>query len=82
MSQIVGKDGLVRLPEAVCKQLGIVPGMAVDFETGADGKVVLVKSEEQASGSRFAKWRGTATAGLTTDEIMAMTRGEDERHAG
>ena len=77
MSEIVREDGLVRLPEAVREQLGITPGMAVDFETGAGGKVIMVKSETEPTQGRFAKWRGTATAGLTTDEIMAMTRGEE-----
>jgi hypothetical protein len=27
--------------------------------------------------SRFKKLRGTATAGLSTDEIMALTRSDD-----
>ncbi|GHD16376.1 AbrB/MazE/SpoVT family DNA-binding domain-containing protein [Tianweitania populi] len=77
MSEIVREDGLVRLPEAVREQLGITPGMAVDFETDAGGKVVVVKSDGLPRESRFARWRGTATAGLSTDEIMAMTRGEE-----
>jgi bifunctional DNA-binding transcriptional regulator/antitoxin component of YhaV-PrlF toxin-antitoxin module len=75
MSEILREDGLVRLPEAVRKQLGITPGMAVDFETEPSGRVVLVKSDREVS--RFAKLAGTATAGLSTDEIMAMTRGEE-----
>ena len=77
MAEILREDGLVRLPDAVRKQLGITPGMAVEFETDADGKIVLVKSGDRPGESRFAKWRGTATAGLSTDEIMAMTRGEE-----
>jgi len=76
MAEILREDGLVRLPDAVRKQLGITPGMAVEFETDADGKVVLVKSQEKAGESRFAKWRGYLRGGPTTDEIMEMSRGE------
>ena len=75
MSEIVREDGLVRLPEAVREQLGITPGMAVDFETDAGGKVVVVRSHREPS--RFARLVGTATAGLSTDEIMSITRGEE-----
>lgn len=76
MSEIVRADGLVRLPEAVRKQLGIVPGMAVDFETEAGGRVVLVKSEGEPTESPLAKWRGYLRDGPTTDEIMELSRGE------
>lgn len=76
MSEIVREDGLVRLPEAVRKQLGITPGMAVDFETEAGGKVVLVKSDIEPAANPLTKWRGYLRDGPTTDEIMEMSRGE------
>ncbi|WP_312796484.1 AbrB/MazE/SpoVT family DNA-binding domain-containing protein [Tianweitania sp.] len=76
MSEIVREDGLVRLPEAVREQLGITPGMAVDFETDAGGKVVVVKSDEAPAADSLAKWIGYLRDGPTTDEIMEMSRGE------
>ena len=40
-------------------------------------KVAPAPGGEGAPPDRFARLLGCATAGLTTDEIMAMTRGED-----
>jgi hypothetical protein len=48
----------------------------IDFERGKDGRVVLVKVEKKTRPNRFARLRGHAGKGLSTDEIMAMTRGE------
>jgi hypothetical protein len=53
----------------------------VTFEVADDGRVLLSKADSGARSarppSRFAKLRGSATAGLSTDEIMALTRGDD-----
>jgi bifunctional DNA-binding transcriptional regulator/antitoxin component of YhaV-PrlF toxin-antitoxin module len=56
--------------------MGIGPGSTVDFERGADGRIVLVKAGKKARPNRFARLRGHAGKGLSTAEIMAMTRGE------
>jgi len=40
------------------------------------GRVTLVKVDAAGAGSRFAALRGRAGKGLSTDEIMALTRGE------
>jgi AbrB family looped-hinge helix DNA binding protein len=76
MVEIVTSKGQVTLPKTVRDLLGIVPGSRVAFERAPDGKIVLVKVEEPASESRFAKWLGSAGPGPTTDEVMAMTRGD------
>jgi hypothetical protein len=47
----------------------------IDFERAPDGRVVLVKVEKKARPNRFARLRGHAGKGLSTAEIMAMTRG-------
>jgi hypothetical protein len=51
----------------------------VAFEVDAGGIVTLWKATEEPGlqGDRFTRLMGRATAGLTTDEIMAMARGED-----
>jgi AbrB family looped-hinge helix DNA binding protein len=77
MPTTVTSKGQVTLPKAVRDRLGILPGNAVDFELAPDGRVVLFKVGGKRPVSRFAAFRGTADAGLSTDEIMAMTRGED-----
>jgi AbrB family looped-hinge helix DNA binding protein len=76
MTTTVTRKGQVTIPKQVRELLGIGPGSVIDFERGEDGRVVLVKVEKKARPNRFARLRGHAGKGLSTDEIMAMTRGE------
>jgi hypothetical protein len=48
----------------------------IDFQRAPDGRVVLVKLGRKPRPSRFARLRGHAGKGLSTDAILAMTRGE------
>ena len=78
MSTTVTSKGQVTIPKPVRDRLGIRPGSAVDFELAADGRIVLVKGEDGGARpppSRFEALRGRAGAGLSTDEIMKLTRG-------
>jgi antitoxin PrlF len=68
--------GQVTIPKRLRDYLGLKPGSDVDFELAEDGRVFL-KSHGEASKSRFARLRGSAKLGMTTDELMALTRGED-----
>ena len=77
MGMPVTVKGQVTIPKAIRDRLGLVPGARVAFDIDADGRVILRKAEPPAGGAdRFERLRGRATGGLTTDEIMAMTRGE------
>lgn len=76
MATTVTSKGQVTIPKPVRDRLGIEPGSAVEFELAADGRVVLVKVDAGGPMSRFAALRGRAGKGLSTDEIMALTRGE------
>jgi AbrB family looped-hinge helix DNA binding protein len=76
MATTVTSKGQVTIPKPVRDRLGIVPGSAVDFRMEADGRVVLLKVAGAASEGLIDKWRGSAGPGLSTEEIMAMTRGE------
>ena len=78
MATKVTQECQVTLPKSVLEQLGIGPGSEVAFRRAADGTVVLEKAEAMPplDPNRFAKMRGDAGPGLSTDEIMAMTRGE------
>ena len=69
----------VAIPKPIRDHLCLRPGDRVEFELGSDGTVSIHKSgpSNEASGNRFAYLMGCATAGLTTDEIMALTRGEE-----
>jgi AbrB family looped-hinge helix DNA binding protein len=73
----VTQKGQVTIPKPVRDRLGINPGSKVDFEVGEDGRAFLRRvGKPTVKPSRFERMRGTATSGLTTDEIMALTRGE------
>ena len=82
MTRKVTTKGQVTIPKEVRDRLGLRPGSRVVFDVVGDGQVALRKADapdgraDQPT-SRFAKLRGSATAGLSTDEIMALTRGTD-----
>jgi antitoxin PrlF len=75
MSKMTTK-GQVTLPKRLRDHLGLKPGSDVEFELAEDGRVFL-KTRNSPPESRFARLRGSAKLGMTTDEIMALTRGED-----
>ncbi len=75
MTATVTAKGQVTLPKRVRDLLEIGPGSVIDFERAPDGRIVLVKVKKTARSSRFARLRGHAGKGLSTDEIMALTRG-------
>ena len=67
--------GPVTIPKPIHDRLGIAPGDAVAFELMPDGRVVLVNAGRTRPVSRFEALRGRAGPGLSTDEIMVLTRG-------
>jgi len=81
MNTLVTSKGQVTIPKKVRDHLGIKPGTAVRFEPTADGRAILTKAEPRKSRpprtrSRFAALRGTASVRMSTEEIMALTRGD------
>ena len=77
MASRVTSKGQVTIPKPVRDRLGIKPGSVVDFQLAPDGNVVLVKVGAKRRKSRFESVLGILSPGLTTDEIMALTRGDD-----
>ena len=78
MAVQVTTKGQVTIPKRVRELLKIQPGSAVDFLIEPDGRVILQKVGRQAKvRSRFTALRGRATVRMRTEEIMALTRGED-----
>jgi antitoxin PrlF len=73
---IVGAKGQVTIPKEIRDLLGIVPGDKVDFHAAAGGEVVVSRADGKQPLSRFAKLRGHAGKGLSTDAIMALMRGK------
>lgn len=81
MAHHVTVKGQVTIPKRVRDHLGIRPGSGVEFEVDSKGEVVVRRiergSRRSRPRSRFAAVRGTATVKLRTEEILALTRGED-----
>jgi len=75
----VTRNGQVTIPKWVRERLGLRPGMLVDFQIAEDGRVFLARvhvAAPRVDPGRFARLRGAATVKMTTDQIMALTRGE------
>lgn len=77
MATTLTSKGQVTIPKPVRDALGVGPGQAVEFTLQPDGKVVVTKAGGETTSGRFARLRGRATAGFTTEQILALTRGED-----
>jgi len=75
MNATMTSEGQVTLPKAVRDMLGIEPGDKVDFRRNEAGEIIMVRADS-APVSRFSKLLGHAGPGLSTDEVMEMTRGE------
>jgi len=77
MSSALTSKGQVTIPKKVRELLGIAPGSLVDFELTPTGEVVLrpTKSRRRRPQSRFGKLRGRGTVKMSTEKIMALTRG-------
>lgn len=70
--------GQVTIPQAVRERHGLLPGTEVRFVEEGDA-VRLVKAEGALLRGRalVERMRGRATTRLSTDDIMALTRGDD-----
>ena len=76
----ITSKGQVTIPQDIRRRFGFLPNTEVDFVV--DGDVVhLVRAESSTRESRGARalrgLRGRATVFMSTDEIMALTRGDE-----
>lgn len=76
MAATVTAKGQITIPKAVREALGVKPGSKVEFKRLDDGQVLIIKQGPKPRG-RFDRFVGRATGNLTTDEIMALTRGDE-----
>ena len=75
----VTTKGQITIPQEIRERFHLLPGTDVEFLP--QGDAVVIRPAKGQGKTRFRRWiegaQGSATARLTTDEIMAMTRGED-----
>ncbi|MDD3926561.1 MAG: AbrB/MazE/SpoVT family DNA-binding domain-containing protein [bacterium] len=65
--------GQVTIPQHIRDKLGIRPATEIDFVEEND-RVYIIK--KKLPNEKFAGLRGIADVRTTTDEVMALTRGE------
>lgn len=71
------EKGQVTIPQAVRQLLGLRPGDEVEFVVEGDAARLVRHPSEPSRGKRLvAHLRGGGDIRLSTDEIMALTRGE------
>ena len=67
--------GQVTIPQEIRERLGLLPHTEVEFEI--DGDAVRIRPARRSTSrgdALIARMRGIAPRGLTTDQIMALTR--------
>lgn len=72
----VTTKGQVTIPQRIREKLGITSQSEVEFVEDR-GRVFIRKVEGRgAVRDRFARYRGSATVRISTEEILRLTRGE------
>jgi AbrB family looped-hinge helix DNA binding protein len=76
----ITSKGQVTIPVEIRERLGLLPNSEVEFEL--EGNAVRIrKSRGRSKRSRgqsiVQQMRGKASTGMSTEEIMALTRGDD-----
>jgi AbrB family looped-hinge helix DNA binding protein len=69
----VTTKGQVTIPRHIREKLGIMPQTDIDFRE-ENGKFYIVKIGRPKPTSKFKKFRGIASAQMSTDEILRLTR--------
>ena len=75
----ITSKGQVTIPVELRERAGLLPNTEVEFELDGDAvRIVRARTaRKQTRGQRLvAGLRGRATTKMTTDEILAHTRGE------
>ena len=77
MSTKITTKGQVTVPKGVRDLLGLEPGTEVRFRYNEKREIVVERADGTRPPSRFEKLRGHAGPGMSTDEVMRLTRGDD-----
>lgn len=71
----ITSKGQVTIPLAIREKFGLEPGTDISFEPA--GEFVRIRKAPGGRGRMIVdRLRGRATTRMTTDEIMALTRGD------
>ncbi|MBA7637442.1 hypothetical protein ES703_45086 [subsurface metagenome] len=73
----ITSKGQVTIPISIREELGFLPNAEVEFEI--EGETLRLRKVDTGHGRGrefISKLRGKATVSMTTEDIMALTRGE------
>src|SRR5438046_4757705 len=72
----ITSKGQVTIPAEIRERLGLLPNSEVTFEvTGDSVRIRKVKDTQRRGRDLIARIRGKASTRMSTDEILALTRG-------
>ena len=73
----ITSKGQVTIPLAVRQATGLLPNCEVEFEVRGKRVILLKAARQPRRGEAFVRHlRGRGSVKMSTDEIMALTRGE------
>ena len=79
----VTSKGQITIPLEIRRRLGLLPHTSVEIEVAGDHVHIRKARSRPGASARgqlaLAALRGTANARLSTDQIMALIRGEPSR---
>ena len=73
----VTSKGQVTIPQHIREKWDITQASEIEFIEEKDRVYIVKKAGSPTKNRKFHRLRGVATVGMTTDEIMALTRGEE-----
>ena len=72
----ITSKGQVTIPQEIRERLGLLPNCEVEFELDGDSvRLRKARGTRTRGEALIARLRGRGTTRLTTDQIMALTRG-------
>ena len=78
----ISSRGQVTIPKAIREQAGLLPGTEVEFRVDESGVHIVKAAPDGKHPTRgellVARLRGKGDFKMTTDEIMAMMRGDQD----
>ncbi len=70
----INTDGKITIPPDIQQKLGLLPGTEIQLEVIDDTLHIRKQASPNQGAQLIAAMRGKATSGLSTDEIMRLTR--------
>jgi len=78
MGHALTVKGQVTIPKAMREHMGVAQGQEIEFVAQPNGQVLMFPAKAPAPEENpFLKWMGKGISGMTTEEILRETRGED-----